>query len=615
MKTIITVECVDQDLMITNSPLIASGGLHENYVSFKFCPKWDKLSKTAVFCKNENEKYYAVIDANNTCEIPHEITDSEGAMLFGVVGVSNNITKTSKVLRYKIVEGAIVEGATPSDPTPDIYEQLLANYADIISTTREFQEETLALFNAHVGVTVNQDSGVLTNSFSGRLKAKIKGAMEQGENPSPTNQQEIKNSVVSGIKTHWKNFWNNTLTILSYTYLMPIKSGETLTFSYDYSGEENKNRYGLYIFDEIGSYGSSDTYIQTGGLVYATANGRNLLTITASADGYLYFRQVSPSNYTCLSNLQLEKGGATPYEPYTESSITFSQPIELYGLEDVRDILTTKQIKRKFVKRVLNGSEDWKTSSSLTGRYYVQLGGSKYAVMLCTQYVSVIGVSTTIGECYFSSTNVGRLCVNTEFATLDEWKAHLQANPMTVVYEMAEETTEDLPIVDQIALNNLQTFDGVTYIEFDSEVQPNFTVEYGSSRAGALALENSNLHEINTIIMEESATKRIDATLNSTFVNTDSSRVNVVRSGDVVEVNYYIVISTARTIPTPIITKLPTQAVGVGNTLYGFAIRESDSSEFVAIFDAGSITLKVNSNKALAVGDIIQGSFTYVASK
>ena len=61
MNTIINVECVDQELIVTNSPTLASGGICENLVSFKFCGKWDGFSKTAVFYQNEKNVYYALI--------------------------------------------------------------------------------------------------------------------------------------------------------------------------------------------------------------------------------------------------------------------------------------------------------------------------------------------------------------------------------------------------------------------------------------------------------------------------------------------------------------------------------------------------------------------------
>lgn len=129
MSTIINAECVDQELIITNSPVIASGGIHENFVAFKFCSKWDGLGKTAVFYRNEKEQYCSVLDANNVCEIPHEVTDTEGTFYFGVFGVSDDTTKTSKVLKYKVTQGSKTESLnSSSEPTPDIYQQILSAY-------------------------------------------------------------------------------------------------------------------------------------------------------------------------------------------------------------------------------------------------------------------------------------------------------------------------------------------------------------------------------------------------------------------------------------------------------------------------------------------------------
>ena len=129
MKTIINVECMDQELVITNSPVIASGGVHENFIAFNFCEKWDGLGKTAVFYRNEKERFYSVLGPDDVCEIPHEVTDYEGNMYFGVYGEAGDVTKTSKVLKYKIIQGAMTTLLKPSEePTPDIYQQLLSAY-------------------------------------------------------------------------------------------------------------------------------------------------------------------------------------------------------------------------------------------------------------------------------------------------------------------------------------------------------------------------------------------------------------------------------------------------------------------------------------------------------
>lgn len=60
---------------------------------------------------------------------------------------------------------------------------------------------------------------------------------------------------------------------------------------------------------------------------------------------------------------------------------------------------------------------------------------------------------------------------------------------------------------DYIAILGLTSYDGATYLEFDSEIAPEINVEYGISELGALALENSNLHMVNEILRENQITK------------------------------------------------------------------------------------------------------------
>ena len=145
MKTTINVECIDQELIITNSPLIASGGVHENFIAFNFCEKWDGFGKTAVFYRNEKERYYSVLDLDDVCEVPHEVTDYEGTMYFGVYGELGEVTRTSKVLKYKINQGAMTTLLKPSEePTPDIYQQLLSAYGQTNKALAREKEERQA---------------------------------------------------------------------------------------------------------------------------------------------------------------------------------------------------------------------------------------------------------------------------------------------------------------------------------------------------------------------------------------------------------------------------------------------------------------------------------------
>lgn len=129
-QTTIKIKCTDQKLDAIEAPIVASGGFNENKVHFEFCPLWDNFTKTATFYVKKNEVYTAAVDSSGTCIVPNEVTANPGNMFFGVFGVKQDgTTRTSEVIKYKIVQGAITEDAKPSDPTPDVYEQILAKVA------------------------------------------------------------------------------------------------------------------------------------------------------------------------------------------------------------------------------------------------------------------------------------------------------------------------------------------------------------------------------------------------------------------------------------------------------------------------------------------------------
>lgn len=122
--TQIHVNCTDQVLTVTSRPLIASGGRNEERVNFTFCSKWDGHIKTAVFYRQEDEVYHVLLD-DDSCVIPHEVLASPGKLYIGVFGIRGDVTRTSSLLSYLVGEGAITEATAVSDPTPDIYAQIL----------------------------------------------------------------------------------------------------------------------------------------------------------------------------------------------------------------------------------------------------------------------------------------------------------------------------------------------------------------------------------------------------------------------------------------------------------------------------------------------------------
>lgn len=135
-KSEIKVSCYDQVLKITESPVLASGGLNEVRVVFSFCEKWVGFVKTAIFYRDEEEVYYAVLDENDTCIVPWEVCYEEGTFYFGVFGERDNTRRTSNIVRCKVKKGAITSDMRPSDPTPDVYAQIIEMLGEIRDTTK-----------------------------------------------------------------------------------------------------------------------------------------------------------------------------------------------------------------------------------------------------------------------------------------------------------------------------------------------------------------------------------------------------------------------------------------------------------------------------------------------
>lgn len=124
-KTIFKVNVVDQAITFVTKPKLASGGVNENVIDFHFDSLWEGFSKTAVFYRNKDNVYHVPV-SEGSATIPHEVTDESGEFFFGVFGSNSGITRTTEVLPLEVVEGAItIATVKPTDPTPDVYSQIL----------------------------------------------------------------------------------------------------------------------------------------------------------------------------------------------------------------------------------------------------------------------------------------------------------------------------------------------------------------------------------------------------------------------------------------------------------------------------------------------------------
>lgn len=124
--TWIKIRCEDQTLKATQSPSIASGGIKADAIEFEFDELWTGFAKTAVFYRSERIVYHVAI-VDDKCIVPSEVLRMPGYFCIGVMGVKDGVTRTTNVLSYRVEVGAITEGVKPPEPTPSIYESILAS--------------------------------------------------------------------------------------------------------------------------------------------------------------------------------------------------------------------------------------------------------------------------------------------------------------------------------------------------------------------------------------------------------------------------------------------------------------------------------------------------------
>lgn len=195
MSTIIKLRCLDQVLTFESTPVIASGGLEEDFIQVEFCSKWDGMIRTAVFWRSEKDVYHVMLDENDTCAIPKEVLTDDGTLYFGLFGVSaDGRQRTSEAMRYTIQKGAITSGTKPPDPTPDIYTDLIAKYNEMIAIAADTRAKEQA-FEAAMTAAQQAFEQALTEAVN-KDQAAFEQAMTAAQS---TFEQHIQQMIADGL--------------------------------------------------------------------------------------------------------------------------------------------------------------------------------------------------------------------------------------------------------------------------------------------------------------------------------------------------------------------------------------------------------------------------------
>ena len=220
---------------------------------------------------------------------------------------------------------------------------------------------------------------------------------------------------------------------------------------------------------------------------------------TKSSTNYLAFRLgIYQSGQTCtFSEIMLVEGSHTwdniSYENGKQSLLNYTLQNPLYKLGDVYDYIDVN--KGKIVRNIgvitFDGSDDEDiTLSPPDGSRRVYLYKFRNSILsieninpYCKSNMFKFtnlwtdGVMSHNHLFYVSSTSI--YVSYNEITSLNDFKTWLNKNPITVVYQLATPTEEDIPTELLTQLKQLQTYSGKTNISFEaSDVYPTIDLEY-----------------------------------------------------------------------------------------------------------------------------------------
>lgn len=103
------------------------------YAEFLFSQEWATMAKTAIF-KSPDEAYTVVIE-DGMCKVPYEVMGADFAV--SVFGTDGDVRITTDYIEVSVEESGYIEGETPQEPTPTVYEQLASQATDAVETAYE----------------------------------------------------------------------------------------------------------------------------------------------------------------------------------------------------------------------------------------------------------------------------------------------------------------------------------------------------------------------------------------------------------------------------------------------------------------------------------------------
>ena len=463
----------------------------------------------------------------NTMEYPVKSAILKGNTLVNLVNQENQIYSLTADGSYKMINIPLRYDIT------DTTKKLFLSYR-VVTNTIESQYNNLGLFATdgnnncglnskivggkigqqlliqqlsksanHLRIYINNNilSGTLT--ITDIMLIEYQDGMENWDIPYFEGMQSVKMPV---LKTTGKNLVSDLNYISPENALnltkgnIRVKKGTTYSFTMNnLVSSTGLCRLGIMAFKNGENITKSDTITFTKGSLdfrddvyvrYQTVgdiSGLTNLIFTVNDDVELYVALVKGTKTDVNSSAiaQLEVGSiSTSYEPFKSNTLTVNEPVELRGIDDIKDELNllTGELTQRIGEVVLDGSDDERWS--ITGEGDVVNGYSVWSIIsdrsmsgfsvgACDKLSVFTDLSKFTQQGVLLEGGTSTIIININGATsTDEVKQWLSQNPITVQYQLATESikTVDLHSINQDGdvTSRLHTFNNITHIENSS---------------------------------------------------------------------------------------------------------------------------------------------------
>lgn len=120
----------NKKVLSIKSAILTAGEINRTECVFSFDESWAGTIKTAVFYSSKTNIKYVVLE-NDRCMIPWETLSTVGILNIGVFAVQGDVTWGTNYVKNNIQAGASSAEASETEPTEDVYQQIIHMIQDL----------------------------------------------------------------------------------------------------------------------------------------------------------------------------------------------------------------------------------------------------------------------------------------------------------------------------------------------------------------------------------------------------------------------------------------------------------------------------------------------------